>query len=149
MDEGRPAGDTSPADIDRIRELLSEFAWCADRGDGAGLSALFLPEGVLHAGGQDHVGRERIAQDCARRAAVPGRKTRHVWSNLRVERADAGRISTTAVQLTFEQLEQPGQAGPGSTQLRVNDVFDTFALDSSGRWRFMTRRIERAMGLVL
>jgi hypothetical protein len=146
MDDGRPAPGAAPADIERIRELLSDFAWFADRGDGEALSRLFLPEGVLHVGGQDHAGRAQIAQDCMRRAAIPGRKTRHVWSNLRVERAEAGRISTTAVQLTFEQLEQSASA---STQLRVNDVFDTFCRDLSGHWRFATRRIERAMGIVL
>jgi hypothetical protein len=135
-----------PADLERIRELLTSFAWFADRGDGDGLSRLFLPEAVLHVGGQDHVGREQIAQDCRRRAAVPGRKVRHVWSNLRIERAAADRISTTAVQLTFEQFEQQEGA---PTHLRVNDMLDTFARDPSGQWHFAGRRIERALALVL
>ncbi|MDB5947447.1 MAG: ring hydroxylating beta subunit [Ramlibacter sp.] len=147
MDSTHPQSNgAAGVDINRVRDLLSEFAWFADRGDGEGLSRLFLPEGVLHAGGQDHAGREQIAQDCVRRAAIPGRKTRHVWSNLRIERVEAGSISTTAVQLTFEQLDQPE---PGSTQLRISDLFDTFRRDASGDWRFATRRIQRAMGLML
>jgi hypothetical protein len=145
MNESHRAA-ASLVDTTRIGELLSDFAWFADRGDGEGLSRLFLPEGVLHVGGDVHVGRQQIADDCVRRAAVPGRKVRHVWSNLRIERAEAGRISTTAVQLTFEQLDRQGTA---STQLRVNDLFDTFTRDLSGHWRFASRRIERAMGLTL
>jgi hypothetical protein len=143
MNESHRAA-ASLVDTTRIGELLSDFAWFADRGDGEGLSRLFLPEGVLHVGGDVHVGRQQIADDCVRRAAVPGRKVRHVWSNLRVERAEAARISTTAVQLTFEQLDP---AGP--TQLRINDLFDTFTRDLSGHWCIATRRIERAMGLTL
>jgi hypothetical protein len=139
----RPAA--SPTDIALISELLTDFAWFADRGDGEGLSGLFQPDGVLHVGGQTHVGRQQIGDDCVRRAAVPGRKVRHVWSNLRVERAEPGRIVTAAVQLTFEQLDPQA----GSTQLRINDVFDTFTRDLPGPWRFAARRIERAMGLTL
>jgi uncharacterized protein (TIGR02246 family) len=144
MNEGHAAA--APADIERIRELLTDFACFADRGDGERLSQLFRPDGVLHVGGQEHVGREQIAQDCLRRAAIPGRKTRHVWSNLRVERAEAGTITTTAVQLTFEQV---AGADSTATQLRVNDMFDTFVRDGSGPWRFAARRIERAIGLTL
>jgi hypothetical protein len=146
MNESLPAAGAAPAALARIRDLLTDFAWFADQGDGEGLSRLFLPEGVLHVGGQEHVGREQIGRDCVRRAAVPGRKTRHLWSNLRVERADADWVATTALQLTFEQV---GPEAPGSTQLRVNDVFDIFTRDLSGDWRFAKRRIERAMGLVL
>ncbi|MDB5861634.1 MAG: ring hydroxylating beta subunit [Ramlibacter sp.] len=140
------AAAVAPADLERIRDLLTAFAWFADRGDGDGLSRLFLPEGVLHVGGQDLVGREQIGRDCIRRAALPGRKARHVWSNLRIEGVEVDRISTTAVQLTFEQVDEQGSA---STHLRVNDLFDNFTGDGKGGWHFARRRIERAMALVL
>ncbi|MDB5954540.1 nuclear transport factor 2 family protein [Ramlibacter sp.] len=134
------------ANVERIRQILGDFAWFADRGDGERLAQLFVADGVLHVGGQELVGREQIAQDCLRRAAIPGRKTRHVWSNLRIERVEAGSISSTVVQLTFEQVDQQES---GSQQLRISDVFDTFVQDSAGQWRIASRLIQRAMGLTL
>jgi uncharacterized protein (TIGR02246 family) len=125
-----------------IERLLSDFAWFADRGEGQSLSGLFLPDAQLHVGGQEHHGREAIAQDCLRRASDPQRKVRHVWSNLRVCGEGDGVIDTAAIQLTFEQT------GAGiKAQLRVNDLLDRFARDADGTWRFARRVISRAMAL--
>ena len=131
------------SDLAAIQRLMSDFAWCADRGDGASLAELFLPEGILWVGGQEHKGRVQIADDCHRRS-LPQRKTRHVWSNLRVDPQDDGTYVATAIQLTFEQT------GPdNASQMRVNDVFDRFKRDPQGAWRFMTRTIDRQMSIVL
>ncbi|MES2183198.1 MAG: SgcJ/EcaC family oxidoreductase [Pseudomonadota bacterium] len=130
------------SDVQDIEALLSDFAWFADRGDGQGLSELFLPDGILLVGGQEHRGRASIAADCYRRASDPGRKVRHVWSNLRIGDESAGQINTVAMQLTFEQTgEHP------KTQLRVNDLADVFARNTDGSWRFAHRLIARAMAL--
>lgn len=142
--------DAAPAaaasDLEEIRALLSDFAWFADRGDGESLSRLFLPEASLQVGGQEHVGRRQIGDDCARRAAAPGRRARHLWTNLRVLRSEDGQLATALLQMTFEQVVLPEQT---TQELRVNDVFDTFGRDAQGRWRFASRRIERAIGITL
>lgn len=127
-----------------IERVLSDFAWYADRGDGTSLAELFVPDGVLCVGGQELKGRLQIADDCRRRASQPDRKTRHIWSNLRIERAQANSATGTAVQLTFEQH------GPDTpTQLRVNDLFDEFEKDAQGVWRLARRVISREMSLSL
>jgi uncharacterized protein (TIGR02246 family) len=128
-----------------IEQLLSDFAWHADRGEGVSLAGLFLPDGVLVVGGQELEGRAQIAADCHRRGIGSQRKTRHVWSNLRVARADADTLSTTAIQLTIEQTD-PGRP---QAQMRVNDLFDTLRKDSQGSWRFARRVISREMTLQL
>jgi uncharacterized protein (TIGR02246 family) len=140
------ATEAAASDLEEIRALLSDFAWFADRGDGESLSRLFLPEACLQVGGQEHVGRQQIGDDCERRAAVRGRRTRHLWTNLRVLRNEGGQLATALLQMTFEQVEQAEQT---TQELRVNDVFDTFERDAQGRWRFASRRIERAMGIAL
>jgi hypothetical protein len=117
----------NPADMFEVQRLLTDFTWFADRGDGDGLAALFLPDAVLTVGGAALDGREAIAADCYCRSAIAGRKTRHVWCNLRFERVLDGEISTAAVQVTFEQT-----APRGAVQLRLNDVFDSFRRDVSG-----------------
>lgn len=134
----------NPKDILAIERLLTDFASFADRGDGAALGDLFLEEAVLTVGGRDLHGPDQIADDCRRRFTDPHRKTRHLWTNLRVERADDALIAATASQLTFEQ-STPGLP----VQLRINDLHDEFRKDTGGRWRFARRRIERAMALAL
>lgn len=130
------------SDLASIERLLSDFAWCADRGDGAGLAQLFVADGVLRLAGHEFVGRAAIAQDCEARASTPGRKTRHVWSNLRVLRDDSGSASLAAVQLTFEQR---GDDMPA--ELRISDLHDEVRKDSDGAWRFSRRIIQRHMTL--
>jgi ketosteroid isomerase-like protein len=133
-----------PTDVLAIERLLTDFAWFADRGDGAALGDLFLEEATLIVGGRDLRGPRQIAEDCRRRFTDPHRKTRHLWTNLRVERGDQECVATSALQLTFEQ-STPGLP----VQLRVNDLHDEFRKDGGGRWRFARRRIERAMALAL
>ena len=135
---------THPTDILAIERLLTDFASFADRGDGVALGDLFLGEAILTVGGGDLHGPGQIADDCRRRFTDPHRKTRHLWTNLRIERGDDQSITTSALQLTFEQ-STPGLP----TQLRVNDLHDEFRKDAGGRWRFSRRRIERAMAVVL
>ncbi len=132
------------SDTRAVERLLSDFAWNADRGDGDGLGALFAPEATLIVGGQQLAGRAAIAADCHRRASQPGRKVRHIWSNLRLDGDPTRALSATAVQMTFEQME--GQQG---TQLRINDLFDTFVRDAEGKLRFASREIRREMSLEL
>jgi hypothetical protein len=132
------------SDTRAVERLLSDFAWNADRGDGAALGALFAPEATLIVGGKPLEGRAAIAADCERRASQPGRKVRHIWSNLRLD-GDAERgYSSTAVQMTFENIE--GQQG---THLRINDLFDTFVRDAQGKLCFASREIRREMSLEL
>ncbi len=144
LHRNQPMDDRQYKDTQAIEQLLSSFAWHADRGEGEMLSQLFLPDGVLFVGGQEHRGRKPIADDCCLRAAAPQRKTRHVWSNLRIVSADENHMVTTAIQLTYEQ---PGADQP--TQLRINDMFDEFAKDADGAWRFSQRTIRRELALTL
>ena len=130
------------SDQKMIERLLSDFAWFADRGDGTSLSQLFIPDGVLLVSGNELRGRVQIAEDCIHRFLNPDRKTRHVWSNLRINRMDADTAASFAIQLTFEQ------SGAGQpTQLRVNDLVDEFQRDSSGSWKIARRVIDRKMAL--
>jgi ketosteroid isomerase-like protein len=125
-----------------IERLLSDFAWFADRGDGTALSELFIPDGVLMVSGNELRGRVQIAEDCIRRFLNPNRKTRHFWSNLRIDRMDGDTAASFSIQLTFEQ------SGAGQpTQLRVNDLVDEFQRDSSGSWKIARRVIDRKMAL--
>ena len=84
-------------------------------------------------------------RDCHRRGIRSTRKTRHVWSNLRIARREADTLETTAIQLTIEQTDP----GVPDAQVRVNDLFDTLRRDSAGIWRIVRRVISREMALRL
>jgi uncharacterized protein (TIGR02246 family) len=131
-------------DLQSIERLFSDFAFCADHGDAEGLAHLFTEDGVLSIGSRRSEGRTRIAADCEARFVIPNRKTRHVWSNLRVTSLTRDTASTTALQLTFESL---GNNKPA--QLRVNDVFDELCKDTSGMWRFARRQIRCELAVSL
>ena len=72
------------------------------------------------------------------------RKTRHMWSNLRVEMPTADTARTTAIQL---MVETSGDDSPA--RLRVNDVIDELRKGASGEWRFVSRHIRCEMALEL
>lgn len=129
-------------DVLEIERLFSDFAWHADRGEGSRLSELFVEDGVLCLGGNEYKGRSEIAEDVDRRARTQGRKTRHVWSNLRIVSIDPDAVVTTAIQLTFEQNTLESAA-----QVRINDLLDTLQRSSDGRLRFARRTIQREIAL--
>lgn len=129
-------------ELQSIERLLSDFAWFADHCDAEGLARLFVPDGVLSVSGRESSGSDNIAADCRKRFAVADRKTRHMWSNLRVEMPSANTAITTAIQLTFETS---GDDTPA--RLRVNDVVDELRKAASGEWRFVSRHIRCEMAL--
>lgn len=132
------------SDLIGIERLLSDFGWYADRADGDSLAQLFLPEAVLIVSGLTLVGHKAIADDCRRRQALdPQRKTRHLWSNLRVQSESDGAAEGVAIQVTYEQ------SGDATTKMRISDLIDQYQRDATGVWRFRNRTIARQMALEL
>jgi ketosteroid isomerase-like protein len=123
-----------------IERLLTDFAWFADRGDGESLSRLFTTDAALFVSGLELKGREQISADCHRRASNPDRRTRHIWSNLRIDQIGAEVATSFAIQIT---LEQTGAGQP--TQVRINDLIDEFRRDEAGAWKISRRVIDRKM----
>ncbi|MGF6998790.1 nuclear transport factor 2 family protein [Paraburkholderia sp. GAS32] len=138
------SGLVTQNELQSIERLFSDFAWFADRCDSEALANLFVPSGVLSVGGRESAGSDNIAADCRERFAVSDRKTRHMWSNLRVEMPTADTARTTAIQLTFETSSDDTPA-----RLRVNDVIDELRKGASGEWRFVSRHIRCEMALAL
>src|SRR5260370_34352339 len=123
-----------------VEQLMTLFGRYADCGDSERLASLFLPDGTLSLGSIVSSGRSAIASFAKERSSEPGRKTRHLWSNLELREGDLGTLHASAIQQTYEL-----RAETQSTQLRVSDLEDTFAKDLNGSWRFASRRIVRQM----
>lgn len=54
-----------------------------------------------------------------------------------MQEGDAGELVGRALQQTYEQLSN------GMVEVRVNDLSDVFKRDERGRWRFLSRTIDR------
>ncbi len=121
-----------------IEDLLTTFGDCADRANGGELAELFVDDGTLIMGTQQARGRLAIMAFTTERFVDPARKTRHVWSNLKLVTTADAQLQAASIQQTFEQIgaDQPAQ-------IRVSDVTDEFVRDAGGSWRFMSRRISR------
>jgi hypothetical protein len=104
----------------RVERLYTAFGTFADRGDGAALSELFVSDGMLEMGNNELRGRQNIAEFVNARCADPNRKTRHTWSNLRLEQEEGSTFHTAAIQMTFEQ-----NGANNAPQLRVSDLVDS------------------------
>lgn len=130
--------------IRSIELLMTLFGRYADSGDGERLAGLFVPDGTLTLGTVVSRGRLAIASFSRERSSSPGRKTRHLWSNLELRAGSDGTLYGSAIQQTYEHMETTQ-----STQLRVSDLEDVFAKDSEGFWRIANRRIVRQMGVTL
>jgi hypothetical protein len=129
-------------ELQLIERLCSDFAYYADHGDAESLGNLFGEDGILKLGDQESVGRSNIVADCQARFDIAGRKTRHLWSNLRLVALTPEFASTTMIQLTFESR---GPAVP--TRLRVSDVSDKLRRDEDGAWHYTYREIRRELDL--
>ncbi|WP_263264105.1 nuclear transport factor 2 family protein [Pseudomonas sp. RIT-PI-S] len=129
------------ADLKAIEALFSEFAWCADRGLGEKMAALFAEDGVLAIGELEFQGHGRIGLVCQQRAQPP-RYTRHTWSGLRVAEDAGDWVRTTAIQTTFERSDTNS-----SPLVRVSDLFDQLIKTEAGIWRFVRREISRQLSV--
>ena len=125
-----------------IEDLLSAFAWHADRLEAQLLGGLFLPQGRLVMGDVELDGAAAIETYLSKRFEGTARITRHVWSDLRIEHQSSEEIASTMTQVTYEKAgdDQP-------TTARVSDVSDRFAKDVAGRWRFAQRIVKRVLAL--
>lgn len=123
-----------------IETLLNDFARYADTKDAESFGVLFLKNGRLNVGGVELEGASSIVDYCRKRFNNNDHHTRHTWSNLRFESAQPDEISTTIIQVTYEHF-----SANGTTQTRVNDVFDRFQRDESGQWRMAERIIKKSL----
>jgi SnoaL-like protein len=124
-----------------IDALMAEFCWRIDRNRGEGVADLFMAEGRLIVPATDgpdqiYAGREAIAARW--RDRPPGLVSRHIYTNLRVERRSPREAHASSVGLGYRH-EGPGRGA--TIPLVVSDFDDILALDERDCWRFRERRI--------
>ena len=130
---------------DQIAEaaaLAAEFAWLIDHRAGAGVSALFTPDGVYGYTGFEMHGREAIDAFYRERAARGKRLSRHLFSPARLALEDDG---TIAAWSTLTLYAADGEAPHGASPIALMDYADRLVI-ADGALRFRRRWVTLLFG---
>lgn len=125
-----------------LRDLAEAYARCADRIDGAGLAALFMPEGVLRICNRGsevparvRTGREEIATAIAGLSRYE--KTMHVVANQYLE-VD-GDVATGETYCVAHHLL--GESGEQIDHVMMIRYLDQYRREPDG-WRIAVRELQ-------
>jgi SnoaL-like domain len=120
-----------------IHQLVSDFAYSIDMENGERTAELFTEDGWYESDDRRSTGRAAIREAYRRRAARGPRTSRHIFTNLRIERLEDNAYRGTALLLLFaEDGHPPAPANP----LLVADVHDVYVLNGATA-RLRSRRL--------
>lgn len=109
-----------------------------DLNGGAGLSRMFTPDGIFHAGpGEPLVGHEAIERFYAWRTDRGARTSRHVVTNFRAEFGDARHATTYCVMMLYAADGAP--ILPAAPPIFLGDSIDHCVKGEDGLWRYSKR----------
>jgi SnoaL-like domain len=131
----------SDADHVALSRLVNEIGWRIDHGRADTVWELFVPEGVLAAGGTPLAGHDAIRDWGRARVASPVR-TRHISSGMRfTDRGDGRAAGSTLLAVFIHDGDGRGPAIPSV----VGEDTDEFVRTDAG-WRFVSRTFEVLFG---
>ena len=129
-----------------VDALNAEFAWLIDHRDGEGVPDLFTEDGVYDLGWEQvFAGRSEIKYFYTSRKARGQRTARHVFSNLRVT-MESETVARCVVILTLYAYD--GAPPYPTNALMIADYEDVCAKGADGVWRYRSRVIKPAFGVV-
>jgi hypothetical protein len=131
----------SEADHLALSRLVEEISWRIDHGRADSVWELFVPDGVLAAGGTPLIGHDAIRAWGRARAASAAR-TRHIISGMRFTDGGEGRATGSTLLTVF--IHEGEGRGPAIPSV-VGEDTDEFVRTDAG-WRFVSRRFEVLFG---
>ncbi len=132
-----------PATRQAIEQLVAEHAWLIDHGQAERIASLYTDDARMLGLGPDKVGRPAIQAWAAERAAMTGRRSRHVQSNLRLAAVSPDECRGTLL-LTVYRHDGAGRAEP--VPFAVAEYDDIYGRGPDGVWRFAERRLTILFG---
>lgn len=111
-----------------IHQLISDFAYSIDIENGARTAELFTEQGWYESDSRRSTGRDAIRLAYERRAARGVRTSRHIFTNVIVERAGDGNYRGKSLLLLFAEDGHPPLL---PTPLLVADVEDEYSFDGN------------------
>lgn len=122
-----------------IETLLADWAHAIDSGHAESAVIYYSDAAEQHLPGASSVGIAQIGAALARRAQLSQRVTRHLFSNVRLVRADAGvaQIEVHSILTLFRSDSADRPPHP----FMVADVVDRFERGQDGRLRITHRQV--------
>jgi uncharacterized protein (TIGR02246 family) len=121
-----------------LRQNAIDYWYRVDHEGGAGVSEMFVADGIFHAGpGDPLVGREAIEAFYAWRKHRGTRTSRHIITNFHVAFDGEHNARTTCVMLLYGTDGTPPHKGTGAAM--VADMVDDCVRGEDGLWRYARR----------
>lgn len=122
-----------------VEALLADWAHAIDGGRAEAAIVLFAETAEQHLPGASAIGRDAIAAGLARRQAMAGRLTRHLFSNLRVAQDSAAGTATAQAVLTLLRTDTADRTPRIAL---VADLHDRYLRGADGRLRIVHRQVQ-------
>lgn len=121
-----------------LQQNAVDYWYRVDCEGGAGVSEMFVEEGVFHAGpGEPLVGREAIEAFYAWRRERGERTSRHVIANFHAEFSGPDAARTCCVMLLYAADGAPPHTGTNPAM--IADMVDECVRGADGVWRYAKR----------
>lgn len=132
----------TPADrlheIAMLRQNAIDYWYRVDHQGGAGVSEMFVEDGVFHAGpGAPLVGRSAIEAFYAWRRERGERTSRHIVTNFHAAFEGERNARTTCVMMLYGTDGAPPHSGTGAAM--IADMVDDCVKGDDGVWRYARR----------
>jgi hypothetical protein len=120
-----------------VERLVTEFSFLIDHGQAIDVPALFTEDGSFESPIATLNGRKAIASAMAQRMQADY-MTRHVTSNLRLQRESADQILGTVLLTMYRWT--PGDPDAKPNPIALLEYEDVYRLCSDSEWRFAARK---------
>jgi hypothetical protein len=121
-----------------LRQNAIDYWYRVDHEGGAGVSEMFVADGVFHAGpGDPLVGREAIEAFYAWRRERGTRTSRHIVTNFHAAFDGEGKARTTCIMILYGTDGAPPHKGTGAAL--IADMVDDCIKGDDGAWRYVRR----------
>lgn len=116
---------------------MIDYWYEVDLKGGAGVSEMYVEDGVFNGGGKPLVGRAAIEEFYAWRQHRGHRTSRHVIANFRAEFADETHATTHCVMMLYAADGTP--VHPTAPPIIITDLIDRCVKCDDGKWRYLER----------
>ena len=116
---------------------MIDYWYEVDMKGGAGVSQMYVEDGIFNGGGKPLVGRAAIEQFYTWRQDRGARTSRHVITNFRAEFADETHATTYCVMMLYAADGVP--ILPAAPPIITTDLIDRCVKCDDGKWRYIER----------
>ena len=125
-------------DLAILRQNAIDYWYRVDHEGGAGVSEMFVEDGVFHAGpGDPLVGRAAIEAFYAWRRERGERTSRHIVTNFHAAFEGERKARTTCIMILYGTDGTPPHQGTGAAM--IADMIDDCVKSDDGRWHYAKR----------